>query len=142
MFRNIVTRPHEPKTYFLLQNSPVFDYNNYMIVIKKKESNILIPSQSTTTISEYLMEEQAISGAVAEINGRYPEKGFAVNEICQELVYILSGNGTIITTSRKTSFTAGDVIFIDKNESFAWQGTFSMFMVTTPKFYPKQHVIR
>lgn len=111
-----------------------------MIIIKKAESNTLIPS-SLTTIHEYLMKEQAISGAVAEINGRYPEKGFAVNEICKELVYILSGNGSAITTSGETMFTQNDVVFIDKNESFAWQGTFSMFMVTMPKFDPKQHKI-
>ncbi len=87
------------------------------------------------------MDEQTISGAVAEINGRYPKKGFAINEVCKELVYILSGNGSIITTSGETMFTQNDVIFIDKNEQFAWKGTFSMFMVTAPKFDPKQHKI-
>ena len=111
-----------------------------MTIIKKSESNKVTPT-SSTTIREYLMNEQAISGAVAEINGRYPEKGFAVNEVSKELVYILSGGGEIFSKSGKQSFVLGDVIFIDKHEQFAWKGNFSMFMVTTPKFDPKQHKI-
>ena len=43
------------------------------------------------------MDEIAISGAVAWINGRYPVKGYAVNEVSSELVYILSGKGKIVT---------------------------------------------
>src|SRR3989344_8584998 len=111
-----------------------------MIIIKKAESNKISPSLSTT-VREYLMDEQAISGAVAEINGRYPEQGFAINKVSKELVYILTGNGEVITQSNKTEFGQGDVILIDKNEQFSWQGNFSMFMVTTPKFDSKQHKV-
>ena len=112
-----------------------------MIIVKRSGKNIVIPT-TTSIISEYLMDEPDISGAVAKINGRYPEKGFAVNEQSKELVYILSGNGIIFTQSNKQSFAPGDVVFINKNEQFAWQGTFSMFMVTTPKFDPEQHIIK
>lgn len=112
-----------------------------MTIIKHSQTNKLTPS-SSTTIWEYLMDEPSISGAVSKINGHYPEKGFAVNKISKELVYILTGNGEIVTESDKTSFTPGDVIFIDKHELFAWQGNFSMFMVAAPKFDPKQHIIK
>ena len=112
-----------------------------MQIVEKSETNKVNPTPGTT-IHEYFIDEPSISGATTEINGRYPEVGFAVNEVSKELVYIISGNGHIITPSNETSFEQSDVIFINKNELFAWQGTFSMFMVTTPKFDPKQHIIK
>ena len=111
-----------------------------MHIIKKSLTNNLTPMPSTT-IREYLMEEESISGAVSEINGRYPEKGFAVNELSKELVYITKGKGKIITKDKEKEFDQGDVIFIDRGEPFAWKGTFTMFMTTTPKFDPRQHKI-
>lgn len=111
-----------------------------MIIVKKIKSNKIIPS-SSTTICEYLMNELGISGAVAKISGRYPQHGFAINEISKELVYVLSGNGKIITPTKTIEFSHGDVIFIDKQEKFAWQGEFRIFMVTAPKLNPNQHKV-
>lgn len=111
-----------------------------MLIIKKSLTNNLTPTPSTT-IREYPMDEQAISGAVSKINGRYPKNGFAVNEISKELVYIIEGKGKIITKDGEREFDQGDVIFIDRGELFAWEGNFTMFMTTTPKFDPIQHNI-
>ena len=111
-----------------------------MQIVKKSKTNNVYPSPGTT-IHEYFIDELSINCATAEINGRYPESGFAMNEVSKELVYILSGKGAIVTKTGKSSFAPGDVIFIDKKEPFAWQGNFSMFMVTTPKFDSNQHKI-
>lgn len=126
-----------------------------MLIIQKSYTNKLTPTASTV-IREYLMKESAISGAVAEINGRYPDIGFAVNKRSKELVYIIQGTGKIHTKYEVKEFTQGDVVFIDRGELFAWEakpctdspkgksgtgGTFTMFMVTTPTFDPKQHII-
>lgn len=111
-----------------------------MKIVRKSDTNhISLPS---TVIFEYLLDELTISGAVAEIRGRYPENGFAVNEISKELVYIIKGKGIVITKDERREFDQGDVIFIDREELFAWQGNFTMFMTTTPKFDPKQHKIK
>lgn len=108
----------------------------------------IVPKSHTTTvtthstvITEYIMDEQLLSGAVADINGRYPEKGFAVNEVSKELVYIINGKGKIFTKGGVSEFDVGDVVFIDRGEQFTWEGNFTMFMVTTPKFDAKQHII-
>lgn len=111
-----------------------------MYLVKKSQTNRL-KTTNATTILEYLMEEDGVSGAVAKIHGNYPEKGFAVNEVCKELVYILRGSGQIVTESEQRAFETGDVIFINRRERFRWEGDFSMFMVTTPKFDPNQHKI-
>lgn len=111
-----------------------------MTIIHPKDTHKVIASD-TTTIWEYLMDEPSLSGAVAEINGRYPEKGFAANKISKELAFVISGRGTIITPKIKHTLEVGDVIFLDKGEQFAWEGTFSIFMVTSPKFNSHQHKI-
>ncbi len=106
-----------------------------------RKSNIHTINTPSTVISEYLMDEPDISGAVAEVNGRYPEQGLASNEISKELVYIINGRGKIITRDEEKEFNQGDVVFIDRGELFAWEGNFTMFMTTTPTFDSKQHKI-
>lgn len=87
------------------------------------------------------MKEKAISGAIAEIKNRYPEKGFAVNEVCKEIAFVVSGSGQIVNHDQTRPINMGDLIYIDKNESFAWEGKITIFMATTPAFDPKQHII-
>ena len=80
-----------------------------------------------------------IDGAVIRVKARYPETGFLMNEASKELVYIISGSGQLIGRDSSTDFVAGDVIFINNREEFAWDGTFEGFFATTPKFDPAQH---
>ena len=80
-----------------------------------------------------------IDGAVIRVTGRYPTTGFLVNEVCKELVYITEGAGILIGRSGTSTFTQGDVIFIDNREEFAWDGNFVGFFATTPTFDPAQH---
>jgi mannose-6-phosphate isomerase-like protein (cupin superfamily) len=81
-----------------------------------------------------------ISGAVAEIKGRYPAHGFVINKKIKELVYVLSGKGQIILSQGETEISVGDVIFVDHMEKFAWNGDMVLFMATAPSFDPKQHI--
>lgn len=80
-----------------------------------------------------------IDGAMITVDGRYPDNGFLINETCKELVYITSGEGRLLSRQGAQSFTAGDVIYIDNREEFAWDGTFVGFFATTPRFDPLQH---
>lgn len=112
-----------------------------MQIVKYTETNKVSPA-ACTVIWEYPTMDKDISGAVAEIHGRYPEKGFAINERSKELVFVLSGNGKILTPSSQQEIDLGDVIFVDKGEKFAWSGGMTIFMATAPKFDPKQHIIK
>lgn len=82
-----------------------------------------------------------LSGAISQINGRYPEKGFALNEVSKELAFVVAGDGKAVSPHGETSLDLGDVVLIQPNEPFAWEGNLTIFMATTPKFNPKQHVI-
>lgn len=111
-----------------------------MILIASSQTK-KVQTSPATAIWEFPMDERAVSGAVAEIKGRYPEKGFAINEVCKELAFVVSGGGHVVTPSEKQPIHVGDLIFLNKGESFAWEGNLTLFMATTPKFDSKQHVI-
>ncbi len=100
-----------------------------------------IQASPTTTIWEFVMKEQSISGAIAEIKERYPEKGFAVNKISKELAFVISGDGYAITQNEKRPIHVDDLIYLDKGETYAWEGNLTLFMANTPKFDPKQHIV-
>lgn len=111
-----------------------------MTIIQSSQTK-KIQATPTTTIWEFIMEEKSISGAIAEIKDRYPEMGFVVNKVSKELAFVLSGSGYVITPTTKRPIGVGDLIFLDKEESFAWEGALTLFMANTPKFDPKQHII-
>lgn len=47
------------------------------------------------TVWEYPINDKDINIGVAQINGRYPEKGYAINEKCKEIIYVISGSGVL-----------------------------------------------
>lgn len=110
-----------------------------MQIIRENEKRTIRPLDHVV-IHEYDTHDTAISGATAEIKGRYPERGYVMNKICKEVVYILQGSGKLIMPSGTTEFVAGDEIFLDAGEVYAWEGDMVLFMATTPLFDPAQHV--
>ena len=100
--------------------------------IQRKNSNHCL-------ITECPMDTDTLNMALAEINGRYPETGYAVNRKVSEMVYIQSGNGTITVNHKTTNFKEGDVVLIEPNELFFWDGDFSAVIACSPAFTIEQH---
>ena len=92
-------------------------------------------------IYEYDMAEPALSFGIAEIEGRYPARGFVMNRGVKELVYIAKGAGQIIRPKGATDLAEGDAVLIDRGEVYAWEGRMVLHMTTTPRFDPAQHVL-
>lgn len=111
-----------------------------MKFIKKSQSKKIVGGKSTI-IWEYMLGDDDINGAIAEINGRYPDKDRVVNETSKELVYILSGKGNLVVEDKETKFSSGDMLIINQGEKYYWQGSFTIFMANTPKWTPQQHKI-
>lgn len=111
-----------------------------MKIITSQTAHRITPN-STTVIFEFLTGDPDLSSAVTEITGRYPENGFAYNEKSKELAYVIDGEGAIATPSKKTPIRTGDVVHINQNEHFAWEGNLTLFMATAPAFDPTQHEI-
>lgn len=88
---------------------------------------------------EYPLNDTDINFSTAIINGRYPDKGYCVNEECKELIYVIEGKGTLNKRDKTIEFNKGDVILIDKGEVYYWDGQCTIAMPCTPAWYPEQH---
>lgn len=111
-----------------------------MQILKQKQTTV-VKAASGVTIYEYTMNESDINGSTASINGRYPAQGFATNTISKELALVLNGNGVIGIERKEIPIETGDYIHIDANEKFYWEGSLTLFIVCTPAFDPKQHIL-
>jgi mannose-6-phosphate isomerase-like protein (cupin superfamily) len=92
------------------------------------------------TVYEYPLNDPDINGALVELDGRYPEKGYAVNRVCKELAFIVSGQGKLIIKGKDAiNLSEKDTILIDPGEEYYWVGKLTMFMPCTPAWYAEQH---
>jgi len=107
------------------------------ITHKKQAKEIRI--SKTATAYEYPVMDNAIHGAVIEINGRYPEKGRVVNEKVTELGFVLEGSGKIIIEDEEINFKKDDQILIKPGQKYYWDAKATLFMPCSPAWYPSQH---
>jgi mannose-6-phosphate isomerase-like protein (cupin superfamily) len=92
-------------------------------------------------VYEYPTKSSEMSIAVAEITDRYPEKGYAVNRVCNEMGYVLKGQGKLVTETQSVNLSPGDVVFIPCSEKFYWEGSMTVLLPTSPAWSPGQHEI-
>lgn len=112
-----------------------------MRIVKQKQAH-RVDASPTTSVEEYRMPDSHISGATTIISGRYPEKGYATNTLCHELVLVLSGNGIIGVKGKKaTPIELGNCIMLKPKEKYYWDGHLALFIVCTPRWTAKQHHI-
>jgi len=110
--------------------------------------NILRTSQreshqnsETLVVYEYPMNDADINGAVSHLNGRYPVQGFAVNEKCKEMAYVIKGSGKIVVDHVEIPVGPGDLLIISPGEKYYWHGDLDLFLSCTPAWYAGQHKI-
>ncbi len=88
-------------------------------------------NSNTCEVLEYPLNDSDINCATAVITGRYPEKGYCVNEKCKEMIYVIEGNGTLTKKDETIHFEKGEIYF--------WDANCRIVMPCTPAWYPKQH---
>jgi len=98
-------------------------------------------NSSTCSVYEYPTSHTHCSVAFIEINGRYPEQGWALNEVCTEMAYILNGVGTLVTPQKTITLSPQDLVLVSPGEQYYWEGTITMTISSTPAFYAEQHKI-
>ncbi len=91
------------------------------------------------TVAEYPCDDATINIAQVKLSARYPLTGWALNQECKEVCYIIEGKGSITFEYETIDLTEGDVLMIDKNEKYFWNGNMSMVIASTPAWYPEQH---
>lgn len=109
-----------------------------MRLVKKSEAQG-VKNSSYCTALEYALGDKDLNGAVIILDGRYPEKGFALNLKCKEMAYIIEGKGVLGMPDREYKIAEGDLLLIEPNEKYYWEGKLKMFVPSTPAWYPEQH---
>ena len=108
--------------------------------MKQSQANLIEPEPGVR-IHEFESTAK-INGATSEIDGRYPSEGFVRNSVCDEVVYVAGGRGTILYMDETSEdFEAGDCILVPAGKAFAWSGKFKIFMSCSPAFDESQHEI-
>ena len=89
---------------------------------------------------EYSFGDKDIDLGVATVTGRYPEKGYCVNLLSKELIYVIEGSGTLNFQDKKIDFSKGDSILIDTNEKYFWESEYCVVaMACTPAWSAEQY---
>jgi mannose-6-phosphate isomerase-like protein (cupin superfamily) len=109
-----------------------------MNIAQRKQAKIIKLSK-TATAYEYPIMDNAIHGAVIEINGRYPEKGRVINEKVTELGFVIEGSGKIVIEDKEINFKKDDQILIKPKQRYYWDAKATLFMPCAPAWYPEQH---
>lgn len=106
----------------------------------KKEEAVLYNGDGFSGI-DYPMADLDINFAVITVNGRSPKIGYQVNMQCKELLYIIKGSGFLYTkqNSNGLQFRPGDVLVIEKEEAYAFDGNFEAAVPCTPAWTSEQH---
>lgn len=108
-------------------------------IAKKSEANSM-PEGSTSVFHEYKLPGQNVCIGVSEINGRYPETGFDVDEKVEGCWYVESGTGSIWVSGEEYTVEPGDAVLIPINEKFYIQGNnLRLVVASSPLWYPEQH---
>lgn len=109
-----------------------------MKIVKQNQAEKFKNSEKCEVL-EYGLQDKDINLATAKLTGRYPEKGYCVNEQCKELIYVIEGKGTLNKKQETIEFEKGDAILIDKGEAYYWDAHCTIAMPCTPAWYPEQH---
>ena len=89
---------------------------------------------------EYSFMDKDIDLGIATISGRYPDKGYGVNLISKELIYVIEGSRTLNFKNEKIEFSEGDSILIEPNEKYYYDTEYcKISMSCTPAWSMEQH---
>lgn len=109
--------------------------------ICKKSQAMTHKNSESCVVTACTIKNDLLNIAVADIKGRYPEAGYAVNHQVHEMVYIQSGSGAITLSDQVIEFSAGDVILIEPGDYYFWQGEFTGVIACNPAFTAEQHEV-
>ena len=109
------------------------------MIVQKLESRKL-ENSPTCIIHEYGHNDKDVNIVIAEITGRYPNKGNVTNKVCKEIALVIEGKGKIGINGREFPLNEGDYVLINPNQKFFWNGKMKLVMVCNPAFNPEQHI--
>lgn len=109
-----------------------------MKVITNSQTNKFANSNTCYGV-QYSFDEKELNIAVITIDGRYPSKGHLVNEVINEVVYVLRGQGGVGVDDKFNKLKPGDAVYIKSGERYYLEGKMQVYVPCAPAFFPEQH---
>lgn len=105
-----------------------------------ESQSIRYKNSSSCIAFEYEFENVSdINSAVIELKGRYPETGFAINDVCKEIVYVIDGRGYVACDSQQIDMERGGMLSIEPGEKYFFEGSMRLLIASSPAWYPEQY---
>ena len=106
----------------------------------KKNTVVTSQENGISRFFEYAFPFQNASLGVSEINGRYPESGYDVDEEVEASWYVTSGKGTIWIAGERCEVEKGDMVHLMPGEKFWIDGhNLCLVVSSSPVWTPEQH---
>ena len=109
-----------------------------MKIISNKQT-IKKNNNEACVVTEYNVGDKELDFAVVKMTGRYPRERRVTNKECKEIVYIHEGQGKVEINGKECKLNAGDLVLIEAEEKFYWEGNMTLFISCHPAFTIEQH---
>jgi mannose-6-phosphate isomerase-like protein (cupin superfamily) len=110
-------------------------------VIYKSFKDTELFEGKTNKTYEYNIDDLDINYCIVDVDGRFPKEKWAVNRECKEMVHVLSGSGILAVEGETYYLKKDDVVLINKNEKYYWEGIMRLGVSCSPAWKPHQHQI-
>ncbi|MDR0957287.1 MAG: cupin domain-containing protein [Candidatus Nomurabacteria bacterium] len=108
-----------------------------MKIIKKSDAEII--KHGGVESAEYNTGNADLNMAVVTVNGRHPKQNYTMNTECKEILYFINGRAQLfMKNADPQELAAGDIVLIEPNESYYWQGDFTAVTSCSPAWTIKQ----
>ncbi len=109
-------------------------------MIYKSFSETELFQGETNKTYEYNIEDKDINYCIVDVDGRFPKEKWAVNHKCKQMAHVLDGDGVLVVHGvGAVKLKKDDVVLIDVEEKYYWEGKMRLGIPCTPAWYPEQH---
>lgn len=92
----------------------------------------------TKIIHKYPTPTKNYDIARMEVVGRFPDKGFILNNVCDFFLYVLEGTGKVYAGEEIFEVEPKDVVFVPAKNKYAVDGKFQYITIDVPEWYEDQ----
>ncbi len=96
-------------------------------------------NSAACAVTEYHLNHDLLDAAIATIEGRYPDQRRVTNQQCNELAFVMEGEGKVVINQQEYLLSSGDIVLIEKGEKYYWEGKMKLFLSCSPAWNIEQH---
>jgi len=105
----------------------------------KKEDRVQKQISQDSFVWEYPFNNEKLGVCISKITGRFPDRGRAINNKCDEMYYVVSGTGKAIIEDKEFQLGYEDVLQIKAGNKYFIEGQELVIVVaTSPEWQPEQ----